>query len=176
MHRTLGDIFDSTFVPSDGSTAFPVDLSQGLDSLNFQLTDTGFLDPNAPIFDPSSLTLAPLPSLASALPASAPNSTVFNPATNKPDTGMSTADWTNTLAKLAQTGVETFATVKQIQAGNSAPFTFLPTAAAQPTGTVPEPTTGFSLASLTDFTTPWPYVAGAGVVLLIAMTSKKSKK
>lgn len=86
-------------------------------------------------------------------------------------------------ASLARTGVQTYASVNAIQHGAGAPLVYSPSQLGQ--GVTIDPATGdaiapaatpFTVADLTDFSKPYPYLlAGGALVLLLVLTKGKKK-
>jgi hypothetical protein len=164
----------------DPSQVFTVpDISADIGN-QWSLQPSGYLD-NTPLnFSTSDLLGgAPLPSLGSALPSSAPSTMVYNPATGGNDTGMSTQDWLTTINKLANLGVQTYATVNQIDAGNGALYALHPSTGAVVPVAAPVDASAdapFAFADLYDFSKPWPYVIGGMVLAGLALIPSSKKK
>lgn len=84
----------------------------------------------------------------------------------------------NILDKLTQLGTKSYATVQAIQ-GNPYAAPYAAAGTAEPylpallPGTVPAGT--FSASELVDFNTPWPYVIGGGLLLLLFATTMGRK-
>lgn len=155
-------------------------------------------------FDPLSILHANIPSSPTPvstadlfgvqpyLPSNIPPAGSYNHVTAAaptPATGssFSFADAQNAatlLANLARTGVATYASVQAIDAGNPSPYAFqnpgasnvdyTPDDAGAPVPADAAPA-GFSLASFTDFSTPYPYIAGGVVLALVIVLTKKKK-
>lgn len=107
------------------------------------------------------------------------------PATGSGSTsGLTYSDVQNATAllrNLAQLGTQTYATVDQINRGAGSAYSFQPgtqidPATGLPVGTTAPATGGFSLSSLTDFSTPYPYLAMGGALLLIVLMTGDKKK
>lgn len=170
--RGLGDLTDvslTPWTPYDPMSVYTVpSIAQ---DLGWTPSDYSLQLPNiAPVDISSALNLS-TPINMSGLNDFLPTN-VLNVPTSAGSSGMSTNDWLSAITGLAQTGIQAYATVQQINHGAGGAYAFTPT--NQPAvpvvagaGTIPEG--GFSLNSLLDFNTPTPYVIGGAIALFMAM-------
>lgn len=173
-----GPLSISDLAPLDVST-----LMRGLTS-DYGYDPNSILQANIPDFTVSTQDLL---GTASTLPSNVPPAGSYNAVTGAAPVSSSGSSFSyadaqqaaNLLAQLARTGTAAYATVSQIDAGNSAPYAFQGAGAAPvdytPTTTEPitvASTAPFTWASLYDFKTPYPYMLGGGLlVLVLVMTS-----
>lgn len=149
---------------------------------------SSILHANIPDFTVSTQDLL---STSSYLPSNVPPAGSYNAVTGvspTPATGSSFSyadaqQAANLLAQLARTGTAAYATVSQIDAGNAAPYAFQNPGAAPVDYTPPVdesalptiPAAPFTLASLYDFKTPYPYMIGGGLLLLVLVATGGKK-
>lgn len=174
------------YTPYDANSVFPVpNISADLGWAGATLAPSSYLDNQTPL-DLSDL--GTIPSFTSILPDTGSGQMFYNPSSGSSDTGMGTQDWINAIGGLATIGLKTYASVEDINRGNLAPYAGVPV--VRPPQYVAAPTdepnaddgvmgalSEFSLASLVDFSTPWPYIAGAAILggLAIFATPKKKR-